>query len=274
MRQDTLKGPGGPCHALSDCLRSDGGQIAFAVPDGVLPGFLIDAFNATLQGDLGQAAQLIGPQNQALVDRMMVEQWPGALLASVIMATVLQRVGQLEAAIQRYEAIVRLEPHALVLNELGTIYQAMGLPSRALVYQQRALQINPQDDALQANCALGLIKAGRVQEGVKLLETLVASGRATASAHSSLLLLLHYLPQTDPQRPLAWSKQWGRAHAPQALARRTHANGVPTEIGGCPRLGRVSGHCERRLIGGCPRLGGRPVASAQYGESSTVQAEG
>lgn len=210
------------CRPLSDYLHSDRGRIVFTIPDGLLPGFLIDAFNATIKGEPARAAMLVGPKNEAVVDRMLTEEYPGARLSSVILATVLQRLGRLDAAIQRYEAIVALESNALILNELGEIYVGLGLPNRALAFQQRAMQADPQDDAIKANYALGLIKAGRLQAGTDLLETLVSSGKATASAHSCLLLYLHYLPQTSPQALLELSRQWGRTHAPNALARCTY----------------------------------------------------
>ena len=224
MTQNALGSQSPTCQSLSEYLHSDRGKIVFTIPDGVLPGFLINAFNATIEGELSRAAMLVGPENEAFIDRMMAEKWPGGMLASVILATVLQRLGQLDAAVQRYKAIAALEPNSLILNELGEIYLGMGLPSRALDYQQRAMKADPHDHAIRANYALSLIKAGDVQVGVDLLEALIASGNVTASAHSCLLFYLHYLPSTSRQQLLDVSRQWGRTHTPGDLARSTHGN--------------------------------------------------
>jgi protein O-GlcNAc transferase len=209
---------------LSDYLRSHNGKISLSIPDGILPSFLIDAFNATIKGEPAKAAISVGPKNIGFIDRMVAEERPGHMLASVILAMVFQRLGHLDAAIQRYEAIVAIEPNALILNELGEICLGMGYPSRALDYQKRAIKVDPHDYAIKANYALCLIKAGRIRAGVDLLEALVASGDVTESAHSCLLMYLHYLPRTSRQKLLDVAKHWGRIHAPVDLARRAHSN--------------------------------------------------
>jgi protein O-GlcNAc transferase len=209
---------------LSQCLSTRDGQIHLEVPDGVLPGFLIEAFNATIRGDLGLARQFSMPPYWARVDRMQAEGLPGARLASVVLAMVLQRVGLHDAAIRRYEAIAAQDPNPLILNELAELYLHAGLPSRAIPYREEALKRGGGDPGIQANYALDLIHGGRVQEGIDLLRGLVDRGQASESAHSCLLFFLHYLPEVDRQTLFEEHRRWGVRHAPKALARWDHAN--------------------------------------------------
>lgn len=182
---------------LSQCLCVQDGRIRLNVPDGMLPGFLIEAYNATIRGEGHLAQRLLTSPHCAFVDRMVAEGRPGASLASLVLAMVLHRVGFRDAAMQRYEAIVASHPHPLVLNELAEMYRDMGLPSRALPYREEALQRSANDSGIQANYALDLIYVGRLQEGITLLQGLVDCGQASESAHSCLLLYLHYLPEVD-----------------------------------------------------------------------------
>jgi len=209
---------------LSQCLSTRDGQIHLEVPDGMLPGFLIEAFNATIRGDPGRARQLSTPPYRARVDRMEAEGLPGSRLASVVLAMVLQRLGLHDAATRRYEAIAAQDPNPLILNELAELYLNAGLPSRAVHYREEALKRVGSDPGILANYALDLIHGGRVQKGIDLLRGLVDRGQASESAHSCLLFFLHYLPEVDRRALFEEHRRWGLRHAPMARARQEHPN--------------------------------------------------
>ena len=93
-----------------------------------------------------------------------------------------------------------------------------------LPYREEALQRSANDPGIQANYALDLIYVGRLQEGITLLQGLVDCGQASESAHSCLLLYLHYLPEVDRRALFEEHRRWGLRHAPMAWARQDHPN--------------------------------------------------
>jgi protein O-GlcNAc transferase len=210
--------------SLSECLTTQDGRIHLRVPDGVLPQFLIDAFNATIGGDTETARRLSTPVHWALVDRMATEELPGARLASLVLAMVLHRVGQEDAAIRRYRDIAAVDPHPLILNELAEMVRNRGLPTLAAAQRERALAADGNDAAIRANYAIDLIHAGRMTEGLALLRGWVDSGQASDSAHSCLLLYEHYVPGVDRRALFEEHRRWGLRHAPRAWARQHHAH--------------------------------------------------
>ena len=210
--------------SLSTCLVTANGQIHLDIPDGVLPGFLIEAFNATCQGDQSKARELLTEENVAVIDRLVAEKYSGAPIMLAVLAMVLRRTQQPEKALQRYQQVSELERHALVYNEMAMICGDLGFPSQVLAYRSHALEMASDDLNLQECYARDLVNVGRIEECIELLEGLVARGEASMETHSNLVLWAHGIPQLTQSQLLGLHRDWARVHAPAHLARQQHAN--------------------------------------------------
>jgi glycosyltransferase involved in cell wall biosynthesis len=209
---------------LSSYVFSQAGKITFRIPPNVVPPFVIEAYNQTLSGRLESARALLTEAALAEVDRQVEQGRPEGLLASLLVAVVQQRHGQFDLAFARYEALVRHEPHPLVLNELAEIQRSRGCPSQALAYRQQALQLDPGDLSLAAACAVDHIMLRQYKQGVRLLEQMWDSGTLNESGLMAYLWYLHYYPGADRQRLFDAHRLWGQRFAPPALARPDHTN--------------------------------------------------
>jgi len=209
---------------LSSYVFSQAGQITFRIPPNVVPSFVIEAYNQTLSGQLDQARALLTEAALTEVDRGVEEGHAEGLLASLLVAVVQQRHGQLDLASARYEALVRREPHPLVLNELAEIQRSKGCHSQALAYRQQALQHDPGDLSLAAACAVDHITLRQYKQGVRLLEQMWDSGIMNEAGLMAYLWYLHYYPGADRQRLFDAHRKWGERFAPPALARHDHTN--------------------------------------------------
>jgi len=238
MTQDALGSHCPKSQSLSDHLRSDGGQIVFTIPDGILPGFLIDAFNAAIKGELPRAAMLVEPENEAFIDRMMAEQWPGAMLGSVILAVIMQCLGRQEEALQRYEILCAIEPHPLLFNEQAFLHRSRGCYSQALPYSRRALDMAPDDQHIRHAHALDLICTGYLEQGLAVIKQQVEQGTVSAALHSELLFYSHFSPHLDPADLFREHVRWAQMHAPAHLARGHHSN--PLDPDRCLRIAFLS----------------------------------
>jgi hypothetical protein len=209
---------------LAACVLSQDGRIVFDIPPDRVPPFVIEAYNHTVAGRLPDARSLLTEPALAEVDRMVLAGVDGGALASLLVAVVQQRHGQLEAAYQRYTALLSHEAHPLVLNELAEIDRRRGLISQALVHRQRALQLDPSDLSLAAACAVDHIMLRQFEPGLGLLRQLWESGTISEFGLMSYLWYLHYIPDADRQHLFDVLRSWGERFAPPDRARHDHAN--------------------------------------------------
>ena len=203
---------------------SRNGQIHFNIPEGLIPTFVKDAYHLTLQGHNAAAADLLTEANLELVDTWLQQGRTGGRVASLLLAVVQQRHGQLDAARCRYEALAQWEPYSLVFNELAEIQRSQGSPSRALTYRQQALQLDPRDINLAAACAVDHMILRQYDAAMQLFEQLWQADCLNEFGLSSYLWYLHYIPDVDRQHLFDVHRTWGQRYAPGHLARRSHDN--------------------------------------------------
>jgi protein O-GlcNAc transferase len=207
---------------------------------------------------------------------------PGLARAQNNLGCLLEGAGEAEAAMRCYEAALRAEPglaHALYnrgnMHKLrGNAAQAEADIARALEIEPRhpdwrcvlgevfvvqwkldaaqssyraVLEIDPTDVRARFGLANALLMAGRADEAEEWFRGILADQPGLASAHSNLLLCLHYRKGNDGralhEEHLAWSKR--------------HAGGLR---GGAAHLDR---NPEKRLNIGyvSPNFHAHPVAS-------------
>jgi len=209
---------------LSACLYARDGVICLDIPDGVLPVFLTEAFNAATKADIETAVRLLDPGHLARVTAWIHSDAAGAELTAVVLAMTLQRIGRLELAGYWYQWVVDRRPHALVWNELAVLHRQQGRWEQSLRCQEEALRLAPDDVGIESNLARDLMLTGRLDEGLDLLRRAVDQCPQSAWLHSSLLFMMHYVPGLDPGGIAAEHGRWGRRHAPLSLARTGHDN--------------------------------------------------
>lgn len=223
---------------LTDYLQSANGQIILTMPDGVLPAFLIEAYNATVAGQCDRAAALVTPEHIERVDQMAVNHEHGGLACLLTLALVLQGLNRQEEALQRYKTLTDIEPHPLLFNEQAQLHRTWGRYSLALHCSRRAREMAPDDPCLFNSYAQDLINAGHLEEGLAVIEQRVEQDAVCPDLHSQLLLCSHYLQDLDQRRLLREHKRWAQMHAPVHLARGHHANSLDPDR--CLRVGFLS----------------------------------
>jgi predicted O-linked N-acetylglucosamine transferase (SPINDLY family) len=207
---------------LSQCLLIQDGRVRLDVPDGVLPGFLIEAFNAVQIGRLDHAEALLNDSNLQVIERLEQGGHPATALAFLVLGMTSQRLNRLKTAAGWYERAAAREPHPLVWAELASIYDQLMLYGKALTAIQKTMSLDPGNPQWALRYPDHLAMAGHVTEAVDLLKARLEQGDIGPSSHSSLLMYLQYLPEVTGRQLLAEHLRWGRMHAPPSLAHPTH----------------------------------------------------
>jgi protein O-GlcNAc transferase len=209
---------------LNRIVQWTGEEIELDVPDGVLPDFLIDAHNAAYANDHDHALSLLTSESLDMVARLEQQSYPGMGLVWLILGLVHARCKQPKQALYWYHKVLDLWDHALIYNEIATVYHKMRCYSQALTYRTEALNRAPECLGIQGEYALDLVHGGRLAEGLDMMQALVDRQPTNARLHSSLLWHMHYLPGICQSRIRDASRQWAQRHTPVAWARTHYSN--------------------------------------------------
>lgn len=144
--------------------------------------------------------------------------------AMLLIADVLFGARQFKLAEDWYERIVRHAPDAPTCAKLASAGRFMGNLSRAVEYQEKAVEKAPENAEYLANLGTLLMSVGQKGRGIEMLRQAAAKAPEQARIHSSLLANLHYMPDLDPEMLFSEHKRWGRLHAPAERARKSHNN--------------------------------------------------
>ncbi len=209
---------------LSQVVSVNNAQMDLNIGPGVLPDFIAEANTAINRGLIAEAVELLNAENVEIACRKAAENPDQADLIYFMLALTFQKTRQLRKAAQWYEKILEHREDALVLNELGCIYQHLGRTFDAMQYRKRAVQADPEHPGICSNYAADLMLTGKMQEGVDLLEHTLKANPGNAAIHSNVIWYLHYLPDQNPQRILEQARRWGEIHAPMSRAETCHQN--------------------------------------------------
>jgi len=210
--------------SLSKVLFVKNGLMELKIPRGVLPEFLAEANTAVNRGRITEAVALMSDDNVREACRMAQENRRRADIIFLMLALTFQKTMQLKKAAKWYKRILEHQHNAWVLNELGCIYQNIGRVSDAMEYRRKALEVDPANPGICSNYAADLILAGKMEEGIALLQDAVEANPENPVIHSNLIWYLHYLPDQDPQRILEEHRRWGQIHASPRMASVCHRN--------------------------------------------------
>ncbi|MHC4568825.1 MAG: O-linked N-acetylglucosamine transferase, SPINDLY family protein [Planctomycetota bacterium] len=194
------------------------------IPRGILPDFLVEANEAVNRGHITEAIGLMSDENVGQACRKAEKDQQHADIIFLMLALIFQKTRQLKKAAKWYQKILEHQQNALVLNELGCIYQNIGRVSDAMEYRRRALEVDPSIPGICRNYATDLMLAGRMAEGIEILQEALEANPENAVIHSNLLWYLHYLPDQNPQMLLEQHKRWGQIHTPPSMAMTCHNN--------------------------------------------------
>ena len=200
-------------HDLGKLLTLRDGRMALDIPDGVLPPFLIDAYNRIVVGESVQIDSLCTPERLDRLRGLEEEQYAGIELIWLILGLIHHRCNRRMEALGWYRKIAARTAHPLVYQELADVSQGLHHYSQVLQYRRKALALAPDCLAIRCQCVIDLALTGHVAEAVETMESLLRHEAVDPMFHSSYLWYLHLLPDTDQARLFEAHKAWGARHA-------------------------------------------------------------
>lgn len=115
------------------------------------------------------------------------------------------------AAVEALQAIVAIWPDkAEVHSNLGTVYEAMGRTADAIAAYETALRISPRLAVTLNSLGSAFLAQNDFERAEQCYRRCLEMNPADLRARSNLLMLLNYLPESDPQAVLAEHLEWGR----------------------------------------------------------------
>jgi tetratricopeptide (TPR) repeat protein len=135
------------------------------------------------RGDFAMAAEIFG---------LAVEQDPQSVAARLNLGSALARMGRLDASLEQYEAVLRIEAdHSTAQFNTAVILDQLGRSAESIEHYEAALRIDPGFGAPRFNLANTLRRAGRCTEALEHYDHLrqVDPGNAAVRAGEALCLI-------------------------------------------------------------------------------------
>ncbi|MCK5565376.1 MAG: hypothetical protein KAJ07_09035 [Planctomycetes bacterium] len=221
----------------SSQLESKSQRLQFAVVYDELPDFLAKANDAINRGNADKARSLITDEN--IENILKIKETDASRVNCIyVLATVLSRIGLFSKARNCYESIADSEHKDLIFNELAHMEMVNGRITKAIQYQQRALDANPENTELMCNLGMFLFYAGKKEQGIEILRQAVEKTPDSVSARSRYLLYLHYQSNPDRQMIFDEHKKFGLLHCDKNFAEKKYPN--TTDPGRKLRIGYIS----------------------------------
>jgi predicted O-linked N-acetylglucosamine transferase (SPINDLY family) len=188
---------------------------------------------ATAFRDLGRLEEAAVAYRQALHYKPdYVDAWDG-------LGFTLMSHGQLDDAIGAYREVLRYQPGSIKAHaNLGASLQARGFLEEAIAAYREALRLDPANAGIQDSLGCALSEQGRCEEAMASHRHALAMAPNYSTAHSNLLLTMHYHPALKPDELFAEHVRWGRMHG--KLFNRYAEYGHGKDVNRCLRVGYVS----------------------------------
>jgi predicted O-linked N-acetylglucosamine transferase (SPINDLY family) len=115
---------------------------------------------------------------------------------------------------------------------------------------EQAVRLRPEDPFLLSNLAVVLGDVGQVSESIRHFEAALRLHPQAMTAHSNLLLTLHYDPAGSPSRVKEEHQRWAERHAPSVSPQSSAQSTVRRCLEEGPiRVGFLSGDFRRHPVG-------------------------
>lgn len=149
--------------------------------------------------DLMRQSIALQPKNAAYLDNL---------------GTILRDMGRFEEAIDCSHRALAIEPNAAISHcNLANALQDFGRLTEALQSYERALALQPRFPAALLGMAKALTDSGQARRAVDVYRRELTADPTHASAHSALLVNLHYLGDASAHAIFAEHQRWNRLHA-------------------------------------------------------------
>ncbi|HEY9907785.1 MAG TPA: tetratricopeptide repeat protein [Thermosynechococcaceae cyanobacterium] len=132
-------------------------------------------------GQVAQAEQIY---------RQILQQQPDSLDALNLLGALLYQQGQFEAAIELFERVLKLQPHADALNSLGVALKGCGRLQEAIDYYQQALALKPDHAEVLNNLGNALKETNDLDGAIAAYERAISLKPSYPEAHNNLGMAL------------------------------------------------------------------------------------
>ena len=165
--------------------------------------------------NLGLALQEQGRlEAAAMAYRKAIELHPRAAAAYNNLGNVLGKLLQTDEAIRAYRQAIALQgDYGEAYSNLGTSLKEKGMFDEAVEAMRQGLRLRPDLVEGWHNLAGILTDDGELDQAVAAIRQCMSLRPEYAEAHSTLLVILHYHPGSDPQTLAENHRTWGRQHA-------------------------------------------------------------
>jgi len=144
---------------------------------------------------------------------------PRDLDARGLLGHCLLRLGQIEEAARCFHALVERVPGSWRAHaELAQALHLLGREEEAVARYRRATELNPRDPSLWDNLGIVLCCQARYEEAITCHRRAMETTAGFATAHSNLLLTLHYHPDVQREALFREHLVWGKRHGAPAAA--------------------------------------------------------
>jgi predicted O-linked N-acetylglucosamine transferase (SPINDLY family) len=171
--------------------------------------------------DIGHSDQARARLSQELVGPIMAASQKAPLVA---LGCIYQDLHQWDRAQDSLTKALACGPDTKLSRLLGHVLRLGGYFSQAAACYQRALVHDPDHVPLQIAYGLALMRLGQMDDGLGRLKQVVDEHPTLWDAHSKYLFHSHYQPQPNPAAHYEAHTEWGRRHAPSALACHVYSN--------------------------------------------------
>lgn len=199
---------------IAPCIELQETGIALHIPDGVLPGFLIEAFNEAGAGKANRARGKLYTTNLQTVERMAREGYAGLPLVYLVLGMVYERLHEPVQATTWFERLLALQEHPVVYAELAGLYSQRMYYGRALQMMEKALHLAPEVQAWRSTYTHLLVMTGQVSQAVSLLHESTTQAEVSPAVHSCYLFNTQYLSDWTPTQHQQARWDWAQQHIP------------------------------------------------------------
>jgi predicted O-linked N-acetylglucosamine transferase (SPINDLY family) len=138
---------------------------------------------------------------------------------------VLNKVAKFEASVDAYQRALQLRPEdAEAYWRLGMVHTRQGFLDRAIACNREAVRLQPKVPAYLSGLASAYVQNGDIDPALDTIRAAIQLNPDYPEAHSSLLFMLCYDPNADPDEVFEEHKRWATRFASSPAKPPIHAN--------------------------------------------------
>jgi protein O-GlcNAc transferase len=187
-----------------------------------VPACLLEVNELVRCGQVDQARQRLKENLRDVEDGL--SRTPGRTDVMFILAKLLADCGQSEQAESWFRRIAEIDPHPQVLDQMARLcFRDQTRWTEGTEYSRRAWEAMPEDVAMAIHWAWSLVRTGRIDQGVQVLQRLAAMTPDSPDALTTVLWFQHYVDHSRQQIADGY-REWARRFAPPVRAHQGYPN--------------------------------------------------